>query len=149
MKTNSLLAKVAVLAVIMVGIGACGKKSSNNSAAVATSICPANAINPLTGQYCAPGTPIYNGGAYGQGQQCVVNPYMQGQYVYAGTQTPCQPGMGGGYGQQPGYGYGQQPGYGYGQGYGQQNGCEQWTQMYGVPYYPGMVNGMMMCVRAY
>ncbi len=144
MKSLSLLAKVAVLSVMMVGIGACGKKSKSNSVAAvgAGYMTCTTGMNPYTNQPCQIGTTIY-GGQTGQ-MTCTtgINPY---------TNQPCQIGTmiyGGqtGIGQYPG----QYPGQ-YGQQYGQQTGCEQANAMYPGHYYvPVQVGyGQMMCQLVY
>ena len=142
------LTKITLAIVCIASLSACGKKKGNSAAAgpAAYGTCPASSINPFTQQYCVPGTPIS-----GANTICPVNgfnPY---------TQQPCVPGQPvaaiGGIGQQPGFGggfgggFGQQPGFG--GGFGQQNGCAQYQFQYGVPYYPQVINGQLMCVRAY
>jgi hypothetical protein len=130
-KTISLITKVAAVALMVVGLGACGKKSSKNSVAAVTAgytTCTTG-INPYTNQPCQIGTMIYGGGAYGQ--QCTFNGTG---YYYPGTMTPCQPGMQ----------YGQQ------YGYGQQTGCEQANAMYPGHYYvPVNMGNGMVCQLVY
>jgi hypothetical protein len=115
-KTISLITKVAAVALMVVGLGACGKKSSKNSVAAVTAgytTCTTG-INPYTQQPCQIGTTIYGGGAQ---QQCMMNAY--GQYTYPGTMTPCQPGMN----------------TGFNNGMYGQTGCEQANAMYPGHYY--------------
>lgn len=97
MKSISLIAKVAVAAVMVVGLGACGKKSNKSSvAAVAAGYqtCPATGVivNPTTGmqQQCVPGSSVYTGtsaGTYNNGLYNNANMYnqMYGNQYAGGT----------------------------------------------------------------
>jgi len=158
--TLNLITKATLATLLIVGLGACGKKSGGTKAGASSGYvtCPPQGYytNPATGQtqYCQAGQQVFVGTAAGQGGQqlCPQQGYVQtqygmqrctpGQYVQVGQQYPG--------GQIPGqYPGGQIPGQ-YPGGYQQQqNGCQQWTQMYGVPYYPQMMGGQMVCVRGY
>lgn len=111
MKSISLIAKVAVAAVMVVGLGACGKKSNKSSVAQVAAgyqTCPATGmiINPSTGmqQQCVPGQSVYLGAAG----------YNNGLYNNAGMYNQY---------------YGNQMGYGGG------TGCEQANMQYPGHYY--------------
>ena len=134
MKSISLIAKVAVAAVMVVGLGACGKKSSKSSVGVGYATCTTG-MNPYTNQPCQIGSTIYTGGAYGATQTCTtgINPYTQ-QYCQIGTPI---------YGGGVNTGYQQQYGY-------QQSGCEQANAMYPGHYYQPVNMGYgMVCQLVY
>ncbi len=141
---NLTLTKITLAIVCIASLSACGKKKGNSAAAgpAAYATCTTG-TNPYTGQPCVIGTPIS-----GANTICPVNgfnPYTQQQCIPGQPVSPI-----GGYGQQINNPYyGQQPGYGGGGYGGQQNGCSQYQYQYGVPYYPQMINGQLMCVRGY
>lgn len=156
---NNIL-KVSMTLFVIVGFSACGKKKGGSNAAASTGYiaCPANGFyqNPTTGQtqYCTPGQQVFVGTTYNGQQICPQNGYVQtpygmqscvpGQFVQVGT----QPGFNQFPGQQfPGQQFQQFPGQPFpGQQFGQQqNGCQQFSQMHGVPYAPQIRNGQLVC----
>lgn len=128
MKAVNYIANAALIVVMAMGLGACGKKS-NGSAAAAAGQCTYNGYSyvnglgqPCTnaGQIICPANGIYTN-QYGQQQSC-----MPGQVI---SQYPTNPGYPSNY---------PNPVY---------SSCQQYTQMYGVPYVPMILQNQFVCVR--
>lgn len=134
MKPFNFLAKIGMVAVLAIGLTACGKKKNGSSAPAATT----------------PGTTCtWNGYAYVQtgtntpctnqtGQTCPSNGQYTDSYGQVRSCTPGQPisnTM-----PPPNNNYPWNNGFQYG-------GCQQYEYQYGVPYVPVVISGQYYCVR--
>jgi hypothetical protein len=136
MKPFSFLAKVGMVAVLAIGLTACGKKK-NGSSAVATT--PASTCTWNGYQYVQTGT---NTPCNQQtGQTCPANGQYTDSYGVVRSCTPGQP-INGNNLPPPNNNYPWNNGY-------QMGGCSQYEYQYGVPYVPVYFQqyGQYMCVR--
>ncbi len=136
MKPFNFLAKVGMVAVLAIGLSACGKKKNGSSAPAAST--PGSTCTWNGYQYVNTGTntPCNNT----TGQTCPANGQYTDQYGIVRTCTPGQainntlPPPNNNYPWNNGYQYG---------------GCSQYEYQYGVPYVPVYMHqyGQYMCVR--
>jgi len=129
------LASITLIAVLAVGLSACGKKKNGSSGSAAT---PGSAciFNPNTGIYTNTAGQVCNPNA--QQITCPANGiYTNNQ----GQQIACTPGQvvnTGGYNYPGGYQY---------PGYQNQSGCDQYYYQYGIQYVPVVLGGQLQCMR--
>lgn len=130
MKAVNYIAKAAVVAIMAMGLGACGKKNNGSAAAPAGS-CTYNGINYVdangalcsqTGQTLCPATGVWVN-QYGQQQACT-----PGQYINSYPTNPNYP-----------WNYTPNP--------ATASNCQVYTMQYGVPYVPMVLQGQFVCVR--
>lgn len=143
MKLLNLTGRAMMVAVVVIGLGACSKKKNGSVAATPASLCTLTANGTYVNAQGLPCSPTanqctWNGSSYANylGQPCspqsTCTANQFGQFVNQ-LGAACTP-----YPQVPNYPY--QPG-------GQQYGCQQWTYQYGIQYVPVYLQGGLQCVR--
>lgn len=134
MKLTNTLATILLAAVMVVGLGACGKKKNgSNAASTPGSAC---VFNAQTGTYTNSAGQLCNPNA--TQTTCPASGVITNQY---GQQQVCTPGQVVNTG---GYGY---PGQYQYPGYQNQYGCDGYYYQYGIQYVPVVLNNQLQCMR--